>query len=160
MNVENARAELKKIGMGAMDSIRGMVEALECDYERLEELREEKSAAEFPEDNSELNDLQMAAGECTDRDDAEKRIQDEAISVEYRSGWSTSPNDMVPEEFCILLTIGRPGVRIIGDLNEDGEATSACLEVQDWGTRWTEHIVNCDDYDAIMSYCRCHYLGN
>ena len=116
-------AELKEIGRCAYESIAEMVAALECDYERLAELREERAdlvtaltdvEAEFTDgtaeresvneaqdaltqwdaDNGEeLSDLIKAAGDCESTDDATQRIQEDALSVEVRSDWYCPSGD-------------------------------------------------------------------
>jgi hypothetical protein len=135
-------AELQEIGKSAMSAIAEMVAALECDYDRLEELKDERDsfepsdpnddplyagmsmaeqwAARFPDDAEELKALEEAAGDCEDREDAEQRIHEDPLSLEYRSGWVTNKEDMVAEEFKLLLTTGGPAVQIIGEL-ESGE---------------------------------------
>ena len=59
--------ELMKTGKCAADALRGMVAALECDYDKLEELRELKADGEImkPREVEELRELEKAAGECT-----------------------------------------------------------------------------------------------
>jgi len=118
---------VEKIGKPAYDSIVDMVNALECDYDRLQELRMEKeelqtaiddacsdhegddkdakatigdeeaeatkAMQEWQEENAEeLAQLEAEAGDCKDREEAEQRIQDDALSVQVRSGWYT-PGD-------------------------------------------------------------------
>jgi len=164
---------LEEIGKCAMASIREMVDALECDYQRMEELRTERDEwvendgdadeqnrteaewkSEFPEEASELAELEAAAGDCQDEDDARQRIDEDPLSLEFRSGWVSSKDDMEPEEYCLLLSTGGPATRIIGDI-DNGEATSARLQVQDWGTPWTEHVVTGEDHRALMAYVQC-----
>lgn len=145
--------ELMKIGRNAMASIREMVAALECDYNRLQELWDERDgydehddecgqsgnwALDNPDEAAELAELEEAAGDCKDQDDARTRIEEGPLSLEFRSGWVTDKTEMVAEEFCLLLTTGGPAVRILGDLN-DGQATRSYLQVQDWGTAWTDY---------------------
>jgi hypothetical protein len=184
---------LKNVGRNAMAALREMVAALECDYDRLEELRDEwkdhqeaiidltkqrddalKGDADREEllalnnellsamDNvqawqdenmTELAELEEAAGECESRDDAETRIQEDPLSIEYRSGWVSDKSDMVPEEACILLTTGGPAVRIIVEL-DDGQPHRAYMQVQDWGTPWTDYHEDGID-DVLMTYVSC-----
>lgn len=101
---------------------------------------------------------EMVAALEADRDDAERRIHEDALSVEVRSGWHT-PGDgnTAPTEFKILITTGGPAVRIIGELNEHAEPICAWLEVQDWGTPWTEYT-NADDA-TLLAYANCFYFG-
>ncbi len=185
---------LQETGRCALASIREMVAALECDYERLEELRDEwealqeaikgateerdtealsshvdpdelaelslavsdahEAAKEWQDDYSdELAGLIDAAGDCKDREDAEQRIHEDPLSLEYRSGWVTDKSEMEAEEFCLLLSTGGPAVRIMGELS-DGEATRAYLQVQDWGTAWTDYYEQ-GIGEVLMTYVQC-----
>lgn len=156
-------------------SIVSMVDALRCNYDRLEELREARCAfvsdspllaedaaykwrAENPEDADELADLIEAAGDCESADDARERIEQDALSVEVRSGWQSQGETLEPAEFCILLCTGGPAVRIVGDLDR-GEPSRPRIEYQDWGTPWTEYFPPREQRDALESYCQCFYFG-
>lgn len=161
---ENA-AKLAEIGKRAFESIAEMVAALECDYERLEELREYRqhmSGSDEPqsaEDADELAALEKAAGECDSRDDAERRIQEHPLSVEVRHGWhAPGDDDTGAEEFSILLATGGPAVRIVGELNQHCEPVSAKLQVQDWFLPWTDYTEEVDE-EVLLDYCRCFYFG-
>jgi hypothetical protein len=98
---------LKETGRCAAAALVEMVAALNVDYDRLEELRS-MDTAEFEADaelQAEAKELREAAGECTSREDAETRIQEDALSVEVRSDWH-NPGEYMdncsPAEFCIL----------------------------------------------------------
>jgi hypothetical protein len=157
------------------ESIVEMVAALNCDYDRLEELRDAcaefvadsplraedaayKWRAENPEDAAELADLQEAAGECSDSDEARERIDEDPLSVEVRSGWHSLGETLEASEFCILLCTGGPAVRIVGELSQ-GEPSRAWIEYQDWGTPWT-HLVSAPiEQSTLLAYCQCFYFG-
>lgn len=165
----------QKIGEPAYAAIAEMVAALECDYERLEALKEEREsyapddgrivtgtmgeewATDFPDDAEELAELEAAAGDCTDREDAEHRIQDDPLSIQVRSGWANVGEDMTASEFEILLTTGGPAVRIMGELDDNYEPFHAWLEVQDWGKPWTQYFQA--ESDTLLTYCRCFTFG-
>ena len=163
---------LKETGRCAAAALVEMVAALECDYERLEELRGERGncaaynesidsdsawAEECPADAEELKELEEAAGECTSREDAETRIQEDALSVEVRSIWhAVGEDDPSIGEFNILLSTGGPASRIIGEFS-DGQPIRAWLEVQDWGTPWTQYFDI--EQDTLLVYARCFYFG-
>lgn len=156
---------LQDIGKSAAESLAEMVAALECDYDRLEELREQMSSKEVmdPDETEELRQLEEAAGDCESREDAEQRIHEDPLSVEVRSGWH-SPGEAgadvsAPEEFCILLSTGGPATRIIGELNEHCEPTRARLQAQDWFTVWTDYTGDAISQDDLLTYCRCFYFG-
>jgi hypothetical protein len=165
------------------ESIAAMVAALGCDYDRLEELKDERGAlvdaqqaanagdleertaaalaladwdAEYGE---EFGDLVDAAGDCEDRDDAERRIQEDPLSIEIRSGWHSPGETLEPEDFQILLTTGGPALRIIGELDEHREPHRAWLEHQNWFKPWTEYHGEGCDQDTLLTYCQQFYFG-
>lgn len=151
----------REIGADAAASIVAMVAALNCDYDRLEELREERSSYEAganqwlvqrPDDAGELAELEEAAGDCADRDDAERRIREDPLSLQFRSGWTISGVPMQAEEFELLLATGGPAVRIVGELDNNGEPCRAWLEVRDRFQPWTQYLAI--DDDTLLEYCQ------
>jgi len=159
-----------KIGKPAYESIAEMVAALQCDYDRLEELRGERDnweqdeddpydswADEFPDDAEELTELEEAAGDGDDEDDARQRIDEDPLSIEI-GGWWSPGSEPEPTEYRILLTTGGPAVRIVGELGAYNEPDSAQLEVQDWWKPWTEY--RDVDEDVLLAYVRCFYFGD
>jgi hypothetical protein len=167
---EQARAQLA--------SIVGMVATLECDHDRLEELRNERDnyvqsingaeeydtpeqwAIDNPDDAEELAELEATAGECESEEDAQQRIQEDPLSIEVRSGWYSPGDNPEPEEFNILLCTGGPAVRIIGELDQHNQPARPRLQYQDWGTRWTELVsIESHERDALLTYCQQFYFG-
>ena len=161
-----------------------MVAALECDYERLNELKEARAdlenevrecpdkgdprsealqaLADWDEENSEeLKALTEAAGDSTDREDAEQRIHEDPLSVQVRSDWHDPGNKEGAKggQFEILLCTGGPACRIIGELNDYCEPESARIEHQDWGTPWQNYPLNREEEKTVLTYCRCFWFG-
>lgn len=183
MTTDKPAAErLQDTGRAAYAAIDEMVAALNCDYDRLAELRDEREAlltmiddanddekddaraelAQWDEENGdELESLKSEAGDCEDRDEAEERIREDALSVEVRSGWysagESDQSDRAPAEFNILLTTGGPAVRIRGELS-GGEPYRAWLEVQDWFQPWTQY--QDASQSVLLDYARCFYYGD
>jgi len=104
------------------------------------------------------------------QDEIREQAQEEALSVEFRSGWYSSLEaDLKPEEFKILLSWGGPACRIIGKLDEYSQPTDIEIQYQDWGTPWESLQLNCtyadkspnitSDYEALEWFCNCFYLG-
>lgn len=168
-------------GRAAYAAIADMVAALNCDYDRLRELRQEYKSlteaiaeSEYGEErrqneqalaewmldyNDEYQELAAQAGDCEDRDEAQERIQEDALSVEVRSDWH-APGDkenVSPSEFRILLATGGPAVQIRGELSEHGDPCSAWLEVQDWGTPWTRYYDASED--VLLAYAQWFYFS-
>lgn len=148
-------------------SIVDMVAALECDYDRLEELRDEREggttpiqwAAENPEEAEELNELENAAGDCISQDDARERIEEGPLSIEVRSSWQTIGEALTPSEFCVLLCTGGPAVRIVGELDENLQPCRAWVEYQDWGTPWMQLVNGPASQGTLLTYCQQFYFG-
>lgn len=171
--------KLKETGRAAYAAIDEMVTALDIDYARLEELREERQAFldqlaesesaiergrvsdEFKEwkeaYEDELKELDAASNDCADREEAERRIHEDALSIEMRTGWYSIGERPDSFEFFILLTIGGPAVRIMGELDDNREPARAWLEVQDWFQPWTEY--EDADESVLLDYARCFYFG-
>lgn len=151
---QQARAQLA--------SICDMIAALECDYDRLTDLRDirdnAKAAGEPMDeaDAAELAELEAAAGDCEDADDARQRIDEDPLSIEIRSGWESLGAELTPSEFKILLCTGGPHAEIRGDLDEHGSPSRPRLMYSDWGVGLTE-LVRLEDHerDALQAYCEC-----
>lgn len=181
---EHARSNAR----GWSETIAQLVAALECDYDRLEELRDERegivadlNAAEGDaeagvhatalakwdnENGDELKALVEAAtvdgDEFKEREHVEQRIQESPLSVQVRSGWGDpgAMREAHPEEFEILLSTGGPALRLRGELDEHCEPCRAWLEYQDWGTPWTEfHGEGAPSQDTLLTFCQCFYFG-
>lgn len=164
VRAEEQAASLKETGRCAHESLAEMVAALECDYDRLEELRAtrgdgtESHRSLDTDEAEELRELESAAGDCESRDDAEQRIQEDPLSIEVRDDWMPVGAEADgPTEFRILLATGGPAVRIIGVLNAHGEPIAAGLQTQDWFTPWTDYREA--DEAMLLTYCRCFYFG-
>jgi hypothetical protein len=153
-----------------VQSICEMVAALECDYDRLEELRGSRSeyqeadrtqpltkswAQAHPDDAQELAELEAAAGDCASREAAEQRIQDDALSVEVRSGWASMACEFEPHEFRIVLCTGGPHVELVGDLDEHNEPYRVRVKYADWGESGELFGF---DHEPVLTYCRQFYF--
>jgi len=110
--------------------------------------REAKACLRFHEFNG-TNHADVA-------DAIEESCREQALSVDVRSGWST-PGDLEPEQFQILLSTGGPALRIIGDL-ANCEPSCSRLEHQDWGTPWTEWRRDVDT-EALEWFCSLFWFG-
>lgn len=161
------------------ESICQMLGALDVDYDRLEELRDEKEVllaaikeartedelkeaeddwqAWETEYDLELAEIQEAAGDCESRDDAQERLDESPLSVQVRSGWEDPGTDLTAYEFEVLLCTGGPAVRIRGELDEYKQPDRAWMEYQDWGTQWTPY--HGAEQATLLAYCNTFYFG-
>lgn len=112
-----------------------------------------------PEDFEELQELERLVDEYGDEDEARQRIEEDPLSIQIRSGWISPGEEFEPEEFEILLCTGGPAVRIVGELDQWNQPTTARIEYQDWFTPWMEYHGDNVDHDALLTYCRVFYFG-
>lgn len=170
-------------------SVAAMVAALDCDFDRLQELQDEREAlADTVEETSEIHraeqnaassdaltqaiaaidawkeengeelaDLLNQANDCADQDEARERIQEDALSVEVRSGWDIVGGELSASEFRIVLCTGGPHVEIRGELDNYGQPSRAWMQYQDWGTPLTQYFGI--EQSTLLAYCGQFYFG-
>ena len=138
--------ELKEKNHALQNAI-GHIESIVKNYERLSYLES-------------LNPTSWEEEEEIEQ--TKESILNSALSVEFRSGWYSSPEsiaDLSPEEFKILLTWGGPALRVIGDLNQYKEPENIKIQFQDWGTCWTDFKITENQQEALNWFCNCFYFG-
>ena len=177
MNTETNHAEQQ--AKAQAECLVDMVCALTCDYDRLQELSDERESladdvetadterdkieaaealAAWDDDNAEeLQDLKNQAGDCADQDEARERIQEDPLSVEVRSGWDVVGGDLSASEFRIVLCTGGPHVEIRGELDQHGTPCRAWMQYQDWGTPLTQYFDI--EQSTLLAYCQEFYFG-
>lgn len=166
MNVIAKDDHAKQNAAAWVSSLSEMVAALNCDYDRLEELLDMEADSDTIFDQDEADELAALKLACTidgqimkDADEARERIQESPLSVQVRGGWYSPGGDGdigQAEEFEILLTTGGPALRIRGELDRN-EPCRAWLEYQDWGTGWQQYFDV--EQDTLLEYCRVFYFG-
>lgn len=72
-----------------------------------------------------------------------REIEESVLSVQVREGWRM-PGGRVekenrPEEYEILLSTGGPALRIVGQLDQYCQPSTAEMQMQDWGLPWTRY---------------------
>ena len=82
-----------------------------------------------PDDAEELTELEESAGDCANTDDAQQRIYEDPLSVEFRSGWVSYGDEMSTEEFRIVLCTGGPHIELVGDV----DCSRIRVLYKDWG---------------------------
>jgi len=87
----------------ALQNAIGHIESIVEDFEKISYL--ESLNVTSSEDEEEIEQIKES-------------ILNSALSVEFRSGWTSNPNDIKLEEFKILLTWGGPALQVIGDLDQ------------------------------------------
>jgi len=115
------------------------------------------------EDYENFNYIESLNVTCDEDYEKQEKIKENilnsALSVEFRSGWTSNPNELEIEEFKILLTWGGPALRVIGDLNQYKEPENVKMQFQDWGTLWTDFEITENQQEALSWFCNCFYFG-
>jgi len=128
----------------ALQNAIGHIESIVKDYEKLSYLES-------------LNPTTIEQEEEIEQ--TKESILNSALSVEFRSGWTSNPNELEIEEFKILLTWGGPALRVIGELNQYKEPENIKMQFQDWGTFWTDFEITENQQEALNWFCNCFYFG-
>ena len=96
-------------------------------------------------------------------DEAERAIHEDALEITVRSDWQVpgrwAPDEIKPIEYRILLCTGGPAVRIIGELNEHGEPSTADLQYRDSFQPWSTTHTFEEEKQAMLRYAQCFYWG-
>ena len=170
-------------------SISEMVVALEVDYDRMEELKDEFLAAfneqqvdedgdsahealdvddvlfkewlavSASDDLEEFNELLAAAGDCENQDAARDRIQEDPLSVEVRSGWYT-PGDEPQAPEEFQILLCTGGPAV----RIRGELDENCRPDRAWLEYQDWGTSRSDHYvlggqETLLTYCREFYFG-
>jgi len=153
---QQARAQLESI----MDMVKRLGHCQDCDGEDCELTDKEiiEGIGYFYTEGQEVTDEDRES--YHDEDAAREQIQEDALSVQVRSGWANSPDEMEAEEFEILLCTGGPACRIVGELDRN-EPTRARIEYQDWFTPWIELVdISSKEREALLTYAQQFYFGS
>ena len=84
----------------------------------------------------------------------EEEIFNSPLSVEVSSGWTPVGENLKPAKYNLLMSIGGPGTRIVGDLDADGIPVTGDLEYQDWGIPWTRYPLSDEEQKAILEFAQ------
>ena len=137
----------KQQAQAQVSRIVGMIRALDCDFDRLAELREEKRDGLAFEWSEELADLEEKAGGFESEEETRDAIYGTPLSVEVRSGWhSVGEEAGEPEEFRIVLCTGGPHVELTGDIGG-----SVRVVFRDWGESG-EYYPDADERAALDTF--------
>jgi len=94
-----------------------------------------------------------------DADNIVDQLREQPASIQVRSGWHDNPSDLKPEEFKIELSGGGPATRIIGELDNNGEVYSVQPQHQNWGTPWTDLVLDDQQTIAVKWFASLFYYG-
>lgn len=88
-------------------------------------------------------------------DSAKERIDEGPLEIKTDKGERYDGT----RHYMILLGTGGPASRIIGELNQYGEAESATFQYQDWYKPWTDAELSDTDEKTLLEYASQFYFG-
>lgn len=134
-NPSHARQE----AISCVETIASLVEACTADFDRIDELKEERAewleenpgsflhlndprnggrwAMACPDEADELAELLEQVGSYESREEVERELREMPLCIEVRSGWSHPTGDLTPAEYKIVLSCGGPHCELRGDLD-------------------------------------------
>jgi len=85
----------------------------------------------------------------------------EPLSILVRDDWRIPHTNARKSavEYELLMTTGGPAARIVGDLNDYGDVTSATIQCQDWFTKWATVALNEKQNEALLAYAASFYFA-
>jgi hypothetical protein len=89
-----------------------------------------------------------------DREQAEVALREIPLSIEYRAGWTTNPQELdQPVEFRICLGTGGPACQVVGDFDYNG-FKNVRIQYQDWGTPWMDVRISDADQEVLETFAQ------
>lgn len=167
MTIDHAKDQAQ----AQLRSILELVAAYEMDWERFEEMKEEREffkkeelyaeLVEWEEENlEEWEELAEIAGDYEDQVLVREAMLENALSCETRTDWSSNSGDNEPAEFRLCLMTGGGHVEVMGELGQYGEPVQAWIQYCDWGTPMTRLHISPDDEANLLTYCEQFYFGS
>ena len=85
-------------------------------------------------------------------EEAREEIENDALEV------ATGKEFNGTKTYMILLSTGGPATRIIGELDEHGQPTTATFQFQDWFLPWTEAQLSQEEKQTLIKYAEFFYF--
>jgi len=109
------------------------------------------------------NSLEWMREHLDDEEQRERIMSEDALEVTVRSDWySPGQEDEAGKatEYRILLGTGGPASRIVGELDQYCQPTTAVYEYQDWWKPWTaaEGLTNAEQA-TLLEYAQQFWFG-
>ena len=103
-----------------------------CDWDYADKL--DSAIEELEAAREAMDEFPKEMAEFQSEDDLREAIDTNALSIEFRSGWSSDREDLEPEEVRVVLCTGGPHVEIVADFDSRTGVSSPRVLYRDWGT--------------------------
>lgn len=113
-----------------------------------------RSIAEAEAVMDSIREFYAAWETAEDEEDLLQQMREYPAGYAVRSGWSAIGEALDPSEYCLTISGGGPSVRITGSFDLSGDASTARLEHQDWGTPWSELPLVADDEQTLLWFAQ------
>lgn len=98
------------------------------------------------------------------KDEIQETARERSYAINVRSDWySPGEESAQPSHFRIVLAGGGPALQLMGELSQysEPEGDSLMLQVQDWGTLWTDYIpenmAKVKDWRDALEWFACQF---
>lgn len=157
--------------------IHSLITASQVDFDRIEELVEERAAwleenpGRFlhtndprdggrwylanPDEAEELDELRLQAGEFKSQEDALEQIRELPLSVLVRSTWQEPGQTLTQAEYRITLSAGGPSCWLQGDVDSDGTiGNTVRVLYSDWDEAGELFNTTDEQRSALLDFVR------
>lgn len=161
--------------------IHDLITASQVDYDRIEELVEERATwleenpGRFlepndprdggrwylanPDEAEELDELRLQAGEFKSQEAVEEQIRELPLSVLVRSTWQEPGQTLTQAEYRITLSAGGPSCWLQGDVDADGTlGNTVRVRYADWGEVGELFNTTDEQRSALLDFVR-YFFG-
>ena len=118
-----------------------------------------KAHEHFAEDRRQPDPLEVDGITFTDETYLDEYVHEMPLSVLVRSDWHFPGKEAESTEYEILLSTGGPALRIVGELDQYSQPTSANIQTQDWFEPWTDMTTTEEEDAALIFFVSCFYFG-
>lgn len=176
---ETTPSQARQEAIDTVKHIHALITASQVDFDRIEELVEERATwleenpGRFlhtndprnggrwylanPDEAEELDELRLQAGEFKSQEEVEDQIRELPLSVQVRSTWQEPGQTLTQAEYRITLSAGGPAVWLQGDVDSDGTIGSTVrVRYSDWSE--IGELFNITDEQRVALRDFVHYF--
>lgn len=174
---EPTPSQARQEAIDTVKHIHALITASQVDFDRIEELVDERAAwleenpGRFlepndprdggrwylanPDEAEELDELRLQAGKFTSQEDALEQIREMPLSVLVRSTWQELGQVLTQAEYRITLTAGGPSCWLQGDIDADGTlGNTVRVRYSDWSEVGELFDITDEQRDSLRDFVR------
>ena len=174
---ETTPSQARQEAIDTVKHIHALITASQVDFDRIEELVEERddwlesNPGNFlhlndprdggrwylanPDEAEELDELRLQAGEFKSQEEALEQIRELPLSVQVRSTWQEPGQTLTQAEYKITLSAGGPSVWLQGDVDSDDTiGNTVRVLYSDWDETGELFNITDEQRDSLRDFVR------